>query len=215
MKKLFAVVIAFLGLSFSISSHAQQDAKAKAVLEKMSQKVKSMSSMKANFAVIATDANGKEILNQKGTLHMKGEKYNVALPKQELICDGKTMWTYLKDNKEVQVASYNPDEVQISPKKLFPTSYASEYHYYYAGEKVVKGKKVDIIYLKPKTTKEFKSVTLLIEKSGMLLSGSVEENGGSYYTFNLNNVQINGGASDALYSFDTKKHPGVEVIDLR
>ena len=214
MKKLFVIAIAVLGLSTG-SVMAQQDVKAKTVLDKMSTKVKGMSSMKANFTLIAKDAKGKEILNQKGTLHMKGEKYNVALPKQEMICDGKTMWTYIKDNKEVQVATYNPNEVQISPKKLFPTTYANEYNYTHAGQKNVKGKDVDIIYLTPKSSKEFKSVTLLVDKTGMIVSGSVEEKAGGFYTFNLNSVQANGGASDALYTFDAKKYPGVEVIDLR
>lgn len=214
MRKLFAIAVTFLGLT-ATTAMAQQDAKAKVVLDKMSSKVKGMSSMKANFTLVAKDAKGKEILNQKGTLHMKGEKFNVALPKQEMISDGKTMWTYMKDNKEVQVASYSPDEVQISPKKLFPTSYASDYNYTYAGQKNVKGKEVDIVYLTPRSAKDFKSVTLLVDKAGMIVSGSVEEKAGGFYTFNLNSVQANGGASDALYTFDTKKYPGVEVIDLR
>ncbi len=215
MKKIVAIAIAFLGITAGTSVFAQQDAKAKVVLDKMSAKVKGMSSLKANFTLVAKDAKGKEILNQKGTLHMKGEKYNLAMPKQEMICDGKTLWTYMKDNKEVQVASYNPDEVQISPKKLFPTSYAKDYNYTYAGQKNVKGKDVDIVYLTPKAATEFKSVTLLIDKTGMIVSGSIEEKAGGFYTFNLNGVQANGAASDALYSFDTKKYPGVEVIDLR
>ncbi|OJV53777.1 MAG: outer membrane lipoprotein carrier protein LolA [Bacteroidetes bacterium 43-16] len=213
MKKLLGVMIAVVGLT--TGAMAQQDAKAKVVLDKMSTKVKGMSSMKANFTLIATDAKGKTIMNQKGTLQMKGDKYNVALPKQEMICDGKTMWTYMKDNKEVQVAAYNEGEVQISPKKLFPTSYANEYNYTYVGEKSVKGKNVDVVYLTPKSKKNFKSVTLLVDKAGSLVSGSVEEGNGGYYTFNLNGIQANAAASDALYTFDKSKYPGVEVIDLR
>lgn len=213
MKKLLGVMIAVVGLT--TGAMAQQDAKAKVVLDKMSTKVKGMSSMKANFTLVATDAKGKTIMNQKGTLQMKGDKYNVALPKQEMICDGKTMWTYMKDNKEVQVAAYNEGEVQISPKKLFPTSYANEYNYTYVGEKSVKGKSVDVVYLTPKSKKNFKSVTLLVDKAGSLVSGSVEEGNGGYYTFNLNGIQANAAASDALYTFDKSKYPGVEVIDLR
>lgn len=213
MKKILAVAIAVIGLS--TGAMAQQDAKAKAVLDKMSTKVKGMSSMKASFTLIATDAKGKTIMNQKGTLQMKGDKYNVALPKQEMICDGKTMWTYMKENKEVQVAAYNEGEVQISPKKLFPTSYANEYNYTYVGEKNVKGKNVDIVYLTPKSKKNFKSVTLLVDKTGSIMSGSVEEGNGGYYTFNLNGIQANAAGADAIYTFDKSKHPGVEVIDLR
>lgn len=215
MKKIVAIVIAILGITASSTLMAQQDAKAKAVLDKMSAKISGMSSLKANFSLVAKDAKGKEILNQAGTLNMKGEKYKLSMPKQELICDGKTLWTYSKANKEVQVSNYNPDEVQISPKKLFPTSYAKEYSYTYVSEKTVKGKQVDVIYLTPKASKEFKSVTLLIDKTGMIVSGSIEEKGGGFYTLNLNGVQANAAGTDGLYTFDAKKFPGVEVIDLR
>ena len=215
MKKLLAVAVAIIGLS--TGAMAQQDAQAKAVLDKMSTKVKGMSSMKANFTLIATDAKGKTIMNQKGTLQMKGDKYKVALPKQEIICDSKTMWTYMKDNHEVQIVSYNESEVQISPKKLFPTSYASDYNYTYAGQKNVKGKNVDIIYMTPKLKKNFKSVTLLVDKAGNLVSGSVEESNGGYYTFNLNGMQANAADSDAIYTFDKSKYPVSkdDIIDLR
>ena len=212
MKKIVIIAVALLGI---VTTSIAQDAKAKVVLDKMSSKVKSMSSMKANFTLTAKDAGGKTILNEKGTLQMKGDKYSVVLPKQQIISDGKTMWTYMQANNEVQVATYNESEVQISPKKLFPTSYASEYGYTYAGEKTVNGKKVDVVYLTPKAKKNFKSVTILVDKNGQLVSGSVEEGNGGYYTFNLNGIQANAANADALYNFDTKKYPGVEVIDLR
>lgn len=216
MKKLWILTLAITGLTMGTNlAMAQQDAKAKVVLDKMTGKVKSMTSMKANFTLIAKDANGKVVMNQNGTLQMKGDKYSVVLPKQTMICDGKTMWTYMKDNKEVQVANYDANEVQISPKKLFATTFTTDYNYVYAGEKNISGKAVDIVYLTPKGKKDFKSVTILIDKNGQLVSGSVEENKGGYYTFNLKGIQANAASSDALYTFDAKKYPGVEVIDLR
>ncbi|HRP90773.1 MAG TPA: outer membrane lipoprotein chaperone LolA [Edaphocola sp.] len=213
MRKFIILSLSVLGISFS--SFAQTDAKAKAVLDKMSAKINGMSSMKANFSLTAKDGNGKVIMNETGVLQMKGEKYNVALGKQSMICDGKTMWTYMKANKEVQVANYDPDEVQISPKKIFPTSYAKDYNYSYAGERTVNGKKVDIVYLVPKSKKNFKSVTILVDKTGMIMSGSIEEANGGYFTLNIKNVQANGASADANYTFDAAKHPGVEVIDIR
>ncbi|HTO17344.1 MAG TPA: outer membrane lipoprotein carrier protein LolA [Edaphocola sp.] len=214
MKKILILTLSIIGLNFS-NTWAQQDAKAKGVLDKMSAKINGMSSMKANFNLIAKDAKGKVILNENGVLQMKGENYNVSLGKQVMISDGKTMWTYMAENKEVQISNFDPDEVQFSPKKIFPTNYAKEYNYTYAGERVVNGKKVDIIYLTPKNKKNYKSVTILVDKTGMITSGSIEETNGGYYTLNLKGVQTNAASSDAIYTFDASKYPGVEVIDIR
>ncbi|RQO30208.1 outer membrane lipoprotein carrier protein LolA [Taibaiella sp. KBW10] len=213
MKKALALIVAIVTLSTSMTF--AQDAKAKAVLDKLSGKIKGMSSLKANFTFIAKDAKGKTQLNQKGTLMMKGEKYHVTVPAQEMISDGKTMWTYMKKNKEVQIANYSPADVTMSPTKLFSGSYANDFNYAYAGQQTINGKVVDIVYLTPKATKTFKSVTILVDQSGMVMSGSVEEKNGSYYTYSLSSVQANAAASDALYTFDKKAYPGVEVIDLR
>lgn len=213
MKKVFALILAVLTLSTSATF--AQDAKAKAVLDKLSAKIKGMSSLKASFTFVAKDAKGKVQLNQKGTIMMKGEKYHVTVPNQEMISDGKTMWTYMKNNKEVQVANYNPGEMTMSPAKLFSGSYAKDFNYTYAGQQTVNGKVVDIVYLTPKAAKTFKSVTILIDQTGMVMSGSVEEKNGNYYTYSLSGVQANAASSDALYTFNAKAYPGVEVIDLR
>lgn len=38
---------------------------------------------------------------------------------QEIYCDGKTMWTYLKDANEVQISNYNPKSSDINPSEIF------------------------------------------------------------------------------------------------
>lgn len=213
MKKVLAFIVAFVTLSTSMSF--AQDAKAKAVLDKLSAKIKGMSSLKANFSFVAKDAKGKVQLNQKGTLMMKGEKYHVTVPTQEMISDGKTMWTYMKKNKEVQVANYSPADMTMSPAKLLSGSYSNDFNYAYAGQQTINGKVVDIVYLTPKSAKSFKSVTILVDQSGMVMSGSVEEKNGNYYTYSLSSVQANAAAAESLYTFNAKAYPGVEVIDLR
>jgi outer membrane lipoprotein-sorting protein len=41
------------------------------------------------------------------------------------------------------------------------------------------------------------------------------EKTGNRYTYSVNSMSTNGAIPDATFTFDTKKYPGVEVVDLR
>jgi len=216
MKKLISLTMLAAAVVLSTVSYGQ-DAKAKAVLDKVSSKVKSLKSLKANFALTINDAKGKAKDTKKGTFLMKGSKYRVNMGGQEIICDAKTVWTYLKDNKEVQVSTFNPAEQTISPSKLFSGSFEKEYTYKYGGEKTVAGKKVDVVELVPKNkAKGFNKVELYVDKTGGMISGgNVYEKSGNYYSYSISGVSTNAAIADSEFAFDSKKNPGVEVIDLR
>ncbi|HRO41544.1 MAG TPA: outer membrane lipoprotein carrier protein LolA [Flavipsychrobacter sp.] len=195
---------------------AQTDSKAKAILESVSKKINGLKSLKANFALHLMSANGKTKQSKKGTFFMKGEKYRVALGDQEIICDNKTVWTYVKAANEVQVSNYNPNEQTISPTKLFTNFYDKEYKYKYMGTKTFNGKSVDMIELLPLTKgKQFSKVELAVDKSNTIVGGNVFEKNGNQYRYEVSGFTPNANVSDALFSFDAKKYPGVEVVDLR
>lgn len=214
MKKILSLL--FVAATF-VSINAQaQDAKAKAVLDKVSAKFKSMSSLKANFALNMNDAKGKSKGTKSGVFLMKGNKYRVNMNGQQIICDGKSVWTYLPANKEVQVTSFDPNAQSISPAKLFSGSYNNEYKSVYAGEKTIAGRKVDVIDMTPVSAKSFKKVTLYVDKVSTMITGGImyDKSGGSY-GYTISGVTPNAKVAETEFTFDAKKNPGVEVIDLR
>ena len=147
MRKAFTIFI--LGICLAAeSANAQNDPKAKAILEGVSKKVKSLTSMKANFVLNLTGGKVKD--TKKGTLSLKGEKYHIVLGSQEIICDSKTSWTYNPDTKEVQVTTPGTGDQSISPAKILTNSYDKDYSYSYKGEKKEQGKNCDLIELHPK-----------------------------------------------------------------
>lgn len=195
---------------------AQTDIKAKAILEAVSKKVNSLKSLKSDFALHLKGSNGKVNDTKKGTIYMKGPKYRVSLGGQEIICDNKTVWTYIKEANEVQVSNYNPDEQTISPAKLFTNFYDKEYKYKYGGTRKVNGKDADIIELTPiGAGKQFSKIELAIDKTNVIAGGRVWEKGGNEFQYDVNNFKANAPLDDALFTFDKKKYPGVEVVDLR
>ena len=195
---------------------AQNDAKAKAILTAVSKKINSLKSLKANFALHLLSANGKTKQTKKGSFYMKGSKYRVSLGDQEIISDNKTLWTYVKAANEVQVSTYNPNEQTISPTKLFTNFYDKEYKYRYMGTKTVAGKPCDMIELTPVASgKQFSKVELAVDKSSTIVGGNVYEKNGNQYKYEVSGFTPNANVSDALFTFDKKKYPGVEVVDLR
>src|SRR5271154_4751739 len=116
MKKLlFAACLMFLvNISF-----AQYDPKALEILESMSKKYRAIPSFEASFSYTLT--NEMEKINEefKGKMTVKGEKFRLVLPEQEVINNGITVWTYLPDAKEVNVDDADPNSDEINISKFF------------------------------------------------------------------------------------------------
>ena len=217
MKKL--TVVCVVALCFAIMpAMAQNDPKAKTVLEAVTKKVNSLKSLKASFAINLSGGKGGKVNdNKKGTITLKGQNYHVTLSGQEIICDNKTIWTYNKDAKEVQITNFNPDEQTMSPAKLLTNFYDKEYKYTYKGEKKEKAKTFDIIELVPTdNAKKFSKINLMIDKStSMIAGGDILEKNGNKVQYTVSNVVTNANVPDAEFGWDAKAHPGIEVVDLR
>ncbi len=216
MKKLLLSVCVVM-CAATVPAFAQNDAKAQAILQNVSKKINGLKSLKANFALHLTGGNGKVNDTKKGTFAMKGQKYHVALSGQEIICDTKTIWTYTKDANEVQVSTFDPNAQTISPAKLFTNFYDKEYKYKYIGEQKVNGKPCDVIEMTPiSKSKQFTKIELHIDKAtSTIVSGNVWEKSGNKYQYDISGFTPNAPLADTYFSFDTKAHPGVEVVDLR
>jgi outer membrane lipoprotein carrier protein len=213
MKKIMTACAVALALIVN-TANAQTDAKAKAILDAVSKKASTLKSLKANFTLRLSGGKTKE--TTKGNFLMKGQKYHVVLAKQELICDGQTVWTYMKDANEVQVSSYNPSEQSISPTKLFTNFYDKEFNYKYAGTRKVGGKDCDIIEMTPiKKGTQFNKVELAIDKASTIAGGNMYEKNGNMYQYEVSGYTPNAAVTDAQFVFNAKAHPGVEVVDLR
>ncbi len=211
---LFTAAAALLPGPFN--AFAQNDKSSGPILSAASARYKSFSSIKAEFSY--TIENPKEKTNQKqtGTLSVKGNKYRLAIKGQEIFCDGKTVWTYLEDAKEVQVNEPGNDPDALSPANIF-TIYEKGFDHMLAEEKNENGKEVQIIDLKPTDAKKkyFKIRMTFDKKEKLLLSALIFYKDGSRHTYTISKFTQNEVMPDAFFTFDKAAHGGVEVIDLR
>ena len=65
-------------------------------------------------------------------------------------------------------------------------------------------------------SKAFHKVYVQVDKaSKTIYSTKVLENAGNRYSYTVSTMKTNAALTDAQFTFDKKKYPGVEEVDLR
>jgi outer membrane lipoprotein carrier protein len=209
-------LLAFTLLLFVKLTFAQYDPKALETLEAMSKKYKSIPAFEANLSYTLT--NDVEKVNEefKGKITVKGDKYKLVLPEQEVISNGTTIWTYLPEAKEVNIDNFDPNSDEINPSKIYDT-YKKGYKYLYLQDKTEGGVVCEEIDLVPekKDAQYFKIKMFIGKKDKALQSFTMFDKGGNRLKYTLTKFNANAAVPDSFFAFDPKKYPGVEVIDLR
>ncbi|MCH8904323.1 MAG: outer membrane lipoprotein carrier protein LolA [Bacteroidetes bacterium] len=222
MKYIISIV---LTLTFAIQAAGQNkqqsdygvsDPKAAKILSDMSAKYKALNSIKASIKLTIESPEDDFKEEMSGSIFLKGSKYKLELGDQEITCDNKTMWTYLKDVNEVTIDNYEEDGDIMNPKDIF-TMYESGFIYGFINEKTEGGRIIQVIDLTPTDkTKPFFKVRLNIDKvKKEIISAVIFDKNGNHYTYEVSNFVANPGLRDAFFTFELSKHPGIEVVDLR
>lgn len=192
------------------------DPAAKAILDGVSAKFKTYSTVQATFIYKVENSAGKAYPTQTGTVLMKGTKYKVNFAGQEIFCNGTTVWNYDKEAKEVTVSKVDAGSGMITPQKLFTNFYDKDFRYILNGEKKVGAKTVQEIEMTPlDKTKPFFKVYVQVDKAAKsIYSTKVLENAGNKISYTISTMKTNVPLADNQFVFDKTKYPGVEVINL-
>lgn len=204
-------------LSWAQGKSTTNDPAAKKLLDAVSAKFKTFKTVSANFAYKVENASGKVLSTKTGTILMKGTSYKLNFNGLEVFCDGKTVWSYDKVAKEVTVNNLDLSGGTITPQKLFSNFYDKDFYSLLTGEKKVGAKTVQEVQMTPvDKSKNFHTVNLQIDKATQsIYSTKVMEKDGTRYTYTVTTMKTNVPAADAMFVFDQKKYPGVNVEDLR
>lgn len=211
-KSLLAIIL----VAFAKTTFAQYDPKALEILDAMSEKYKKIPAFEANIAYTLTNDIEKISEEFKGKITVKGDKYRLALPEQEVINNGSTIWTYLPDVKEVNIDNYDPESDDINPSKIYDI-YKKGFKYLYVQDKTVDGVLCEVVDLFPeKADSQYFKITMNISKKDKSIkSWTMFDRGGNRYKYSITKFEPNARISDSYFTFDPQKYPGVEVIDLR
>jgi outer membrane lipoprotein-sorting protein len=193
------------------------DPAAKAILDAVSAKFKTFTTVQAGFSYKVENASGKALSSKTGTILMKGTKYRVSFSGQEIFCNGTTVWNYDKAANEVTISKLDASSGMITPQKLFTDFYDKDFRYILNGEKKVGTKNLQEIEMTPlDKSKPFHKVYVQVDKATKTIySTKVLENAGNRYTYTVTSMKTNAALADNQFVFDKSKYPGVEEVDLR
>lgn len=219
MKKFFTLLLASAVLSAGAQDKnpTKNDPEAKKILDAVSARFKTYKAPQASFTYKVENAQGKVLSTKKGTVTMKGNKYKVVMDGMVIISDGKTIWNYDKASNEVTISNVDASGNAMTPQKLLTNFYDEDFFYKYNGEKKEGTKTLQEIELTPTDkTRPFHKVYLLVDKTGKsLYSAKFLEKSGGRYSYTITSLKPNVTVTDADFTFDKSKYPGVEVVDLR
>ena len=207
------MLILFLFIGSYVNSLAQ-DQQAKTILDKTLAKMKSFSAVEIAFEL--TMANKEENIKEtyKGKAYMKDSMYRVELMDAINYFDGKTIYTYMPDAKEVTIKY--PDEQQedfLNPAALF-NIHNEKFH-----QKMVENKNgVVHIELTPKEEhKQIEKMDVWVDVNKNVVQKVVSQGkDGNELMIVIQELKQPSLPIDVnFFQFDTKANPDVEVIDLR
>ena len=216
MRRLVFALVAFL---LATNLMAQQDPKAKEILDKLSLTTRSYKSIQIEFSF--TLENKKNNVNQtnEGEVVLKGKSYRLHMPvfSMEIFCDGITTWSYLTEAKECNISGVEEEkEGALNPANIF-TIYEKGFNFSYVGEENFTGKTVQVLDLFPvDKSREFVKVRLYIDKAkSQIAKAQTFNKDGNTYVLVLKSMKTNVELKDDFFKFDKTKYPGVEMNDMR
>ena len=195
MKRLLYIMMLLLPLSLQAQT-------AKQILDKTAAVVGNKGGATANFTL-----SGK-YGNASGSIAIKGKKFCAQTPQATTWYDGKTQWTYVKKNQEVNVSTPSPSQQQSMNPYTFINIYKMGYDM--SAKKVGAGYEV---HLKAQKKQAIKELYVTVNKNYQPTQVKMLNDKG-WSTITITNFK-KASLSDTAFRFNSKDYPNAEVIDLR
>lgn len=200
--KVAALVVA---VCLAFAAYAAEPAKT--TVTKCSAALKAAPSLTATFLL---DSDNGQI---PGSLIMSGRWFKLITDRLSIWYDGKTQWTYVPENEEVNITEPTADELlETNPVEIINASMSK-----YSARVVRTEGSVRTIELKPlKPGSSIVSAELSIDTARNLPTRVVAVfTNGSRLIANIANVKIGKAIPRSAFVYDTKLHPSAETVDLR
>jgi outer membrane lipoprotein carrier protein len=212
-KNLVTTIFIFTFISIFTGAMAQKSAEQ--LLKSVIDNTKAYKTLEVDFSyrMLNTEAGIDEI--KKGSVSMMGDAYKLEMAGQMVVCDAKTVWTYLEDSQEVMVSNAEKSEDAITPSSIL-TSYYEDYKASFTNDKANTAKGLKTIELKPNKVKKFVKIQIGVnDAKQQIVNFSIFDNGGNTFVYDITKMTPNVPMNDADFKFNTADYPGVDVVDMR
>lgn len=134
---------------------------AKTLLADVSQKIKSAQGIQLDFTYTFENPRADASMKQEesGSIILSSEKYRLEFMGVDRLHDGKKVYTFLHDDKEVQIMDAEDDDEGFTPGFVLDM-YKEGFSYSMAGTSTVNGKKVQHVMLKSLKSPEIEYIEI-------------------------------------------------------
>lgn len=207
MKTKSIIACLFLMLATQVVS-AQNEGER--IIRAMVEKMKSHKNVEMvfNFSINPNDNDLGE--TEKSHAWLQGEAYKIEMAEQQTISDGKTIWSYLIEDEEVIVSNASEGS-DNTPLKVLTTLDES----YVATLSSINSQGIASIEL-ANPNGQYKRVMLKVNTKKLELNhADIFMEDGSKIIIDMEEMKYDQTLDDKFFTFDAKKHPNVDVIDMR
>lgn len=214
MRKIVSISFFLLVAVFAICAQtATSNPQAKLIIDKALANMQ-RSPFKFEFTTIYIPGNQSEKQTQKGVLALNGNKMYISLAGMETFFDGKTQWVYVAKNNEVSISEPTMQELKELNPLLMIRDYGKSHRVVF-DEVTEDGVWHLILYPTVAQKVDYFRISLTIDKSTNLLKKiEFSQRNADKVIFSIQK-QVLLEPTANLFTFDTSKHPHVEINDLR
>lgn len=209
MIKKTVLLTAIIAVSINLTGQTSSDPKS--IMDRVSKKLKSYTSIQADFSFSLFNPEEKINDSQEGSLLLSGEKYRLKMSGITAISDGKTLWTVNEELKEANILDPGDNDL-FNPKSIF-TLYEKNFEYQSvtsSGDKAV----IDLIPLQK--DENYSRIRMEISKSkDQIDQVTYYSNDGNLYIIKIKKLVTNIPVQDSRFTFDVKDYPDVKLFDMR
>ncbi len=205
---LFVLLFSFL------FAKAQNNLQAEQILSDLLNSAKT-TAIKTNFKLMVSEKNDSQTQSSSGSFTLKGTKFILEMEALKLWFDGKTQWSYVQQNNEVSITEPSEKELaETNPmailsgfksKCLIRFSSKTKSEQNYCLEMVPKLKNKDLVKIEVQVNKN----------NGNLFLICIYYTNESKSTLLISNFQKKINIAETNFVFNSAKHKGVTINDLR
>ena len=200
------LLVAAMAVVASVQSMAQSNpAQARAILDKTSKVIGHKSGVSAAFTL-----NNPTTGNVSGTIAVKGGKFNARTPQAIVWFNGKTQWTYMKKNNEVNISI----PTQAQQQMMNPYTFINVYKTGYKMSSTKAGGSYEVHLVAQNQKRSIQEMYVTVNSKTYVPSRVKMKHNGRWYTVTISNFSAK-KLPDSLFAFNSKDYPSAEVFDLR
>lgn len=187
-------------LLMAVASYGQS---ATSVLDKVATILSNKNGVQASFTI-----SSQQYGNTSGTISIKGRKFHATTKEATVWFDGKTQWTYVNKNDEVNINTPTQSDLQA----INPYNFIYMYKQGYTATMTASGQYY-IVTLKA-SGKSIQEMVITINKNTSIPSQIRMLQNKQWTVINVSGFKT-ATLSDNLFRFNAKAYPNAEIIDLR